>query len=279
VKDDGKNFLLFAVLAALILFGWQMIGAKFFPVANPPATKIVDGKSKPVDTSGGPAGPSANQPGQVRDREKVIAESPRVRIETPRLAGSINLKGARIDDLILSKYKETIAKDSKSIRLFSPSGAQHAYFASFGWSGDGVTTPGADTVFTASAPVLTPASPVTLAWTNPQGMRFSIRIAIDERYMFAVRQTVTNPGAKPVTIRPYALISRTGISPDPGPTMSARSACSITARPMTSRSAICRARKPPSSARSSATSASPAITISIRRAAGSASATNTGSPR
>ncbi|MDO7840892.1 membrane protein insertase YidC [Sphingomonas immobilis] len=215
MKDEGKNFLLFAVFAALILFGWQIIGAKFFPTANPPATKIVDGKSKPVDTTAGPAGPAANRPGQIRDREKVIAESPRVRIQTPRLAGSINLKGARIDDLVLSKYKETIAKDSKSIRLFSPSGAQHAYFAGFGWSGDGVTTPNADTVFAASAPVLTPAQPVTLAWTNPQGMRFAIRIAIDERYMFTVRQTVTNPTAAPVTLRPYALISRTGVSPDP----------------------------------------------------------------
>ena len=29
----------------------------------------------------------------------VLAEAPRVRIETPRLAGSIALKGSRIDDL------------------------------------------------------------------------------------------------------------------------------------------------------------------------------------
>ncbi|MDF0489150.1 membrane protein insertase YidC [Sphingomonas sp. H39-1-10] len=215
MKDEGRNFLLFAVFAALILFGWQFFASKYLPAANPPATKIEAGKTVAVASSTGPAGPGAASPEKVRDRAQVLREAPRVRIETRSLQGSINLKGGRIDDLVLSKYKETVAKDSPSIRLFSPSGTEHAYFAGFGWSGDGVTTPGADTVFTASAPVLTPAQPVTLAWTNPQGQRFSIRIAVDDRYMFTVRQTVTNPTGAPITVRPYGLVSRAGVSPDP----------------------------------------------------------------
>jgi YidC/Oxa1 family membrane protein insertase len=215
VKDESRNFLLFAVFAALILFGWQFFASKYLPAANPPATKIVDGKSKPVASSTGPAGPGAAAPEKVRDRQQVLADSPRVRIETRSLQGSINLKGGRIDDLVLSKYKETVAKNSAPIRLFSPAGTDHAYFAGFGWSGDGVTTPDANTVFTASAPVLTPAQPITLAWTNAQRQRFSIRIAVDERYMFTVRQTVTNPTGTPITVRPYGLVSRAGVSPDP----------------------------------------------------------------
>ena len=68
----------------------------------------------------------------------MLRESPRVRIQTPSLQGSINLKGARIDDLVLVGERETIAKDSPPVRLLSPAGAPHAYFASFGWSGQGV---------------------------------------------------------------------------------------------------------------------------------------------
>ena len=45
MKNDQKNFLLFAVLAALVLFGWPYIANHFFPAANPPVTKLEDGKS------------------------------------------------------------------------------------------------------------------------------------------------------------------------------------------------------------------------------------------
>ena len=71
-------------------------------------------------------------------RRLVLAESPRVRIDTPRVSGSINLKGARIDDLVLKQYKETVAKDSPPIRLLSPAGTTDAYFAAFGWQAAGL---------------------------------------------------------------------------------------------------------------------------------------------
>jgi YidC/Oxa1 family membrane protein insertase len=212
VKDDNKNFLLFAVLAALILFGWPLIQNHFFPTANPPATKIEDGKSKALPNPG--ADPTADGPKALRTRQQVLAESPRVRIDTPSLQGSLNLRGGRIDDLVLVRYKETLAKDSPPIRLFSPSGAPDAYFAGFGWSGDGVAAPGRDTLFTADAPVLTPARPVTLAWRSPAGQRFALRIAVDDRYMFTVTQVVGNGGVAPVSVRPFALVSRVGHSKD-----------------------------------------------------------------
>jgi hypothetical protein len=46
------------------------------------------------------------------DRAALIAETPRVRIETPALRGSISLTGRRIDDLMLTEYRETIESDS-----------------------------------------------------------------------------------------------------------------------------------------------------------------------
>lgn len=211
MNEDRKNFVVFAVIAALILFGWPLIQSKFFP-SNPPATKIVDGKQVPVANS--TANPTATTPSAIRDRRVVLAETPRVAIDTPRLKGSINLKGARIDDLVLLDYKETVAKDSPPIRLLSPAGAEGAYFAGFGWRTDGLNPPAADTVWTASAPVLRPGQPVTLTAANATGQRFQITLSVDKDYMFTVQQTVANGGNAPVPVAAYGYVNR-GISADP----------------------------------------------------------------
>ncbi|MDP1025912.1 membrane protein insertase YidC [Sphingomonas sp. KR1UV-12] len=213
MKDDRQNFVLFAVIAALILFGWPLVQNRFFPTANPPATKMVDGKQVALPKPG--ADPTADSPAAIRDRQVVLAETPRVRIETPALRGSINLKGPRIDDLVLTRYNETVAKNSAPIRLLSPAGAPEAYFAGFGWRAEGLSPPAADTVWTASAPVLTPAKPVTLEAANATGQRFRIEIAIDNDYLFTIRQTVMNGGAQPVPVAPYGFVNRVGVSKDP----------------------------------------------------------------
>lgn len=211
VKDDQKNFVLFAVLAALILFGWPWISHMIWP-QPPAATKIAGGKTTALPNPS--ADPTADTAGAIRDRAVVLRESPRVAIRTPRLQGSISLKGARIDDLVLTDYKETVDKKSPPIRLLSPSGTQDAYFAAFGWQGQGVKLPDANTVWTASGNVLAPGKPVTLTADNGAGQRFRIDLSVDENYMFTVRQTVANAGGAPVSIAPYALVNRSGASKD-----------------------------------------------------------------
>ena len=211
MKEDRKNFVVFAVIAALILFGWPLIQNRFFP-SNPPATKIVDGKQVPVVNS--TANPTVTTPSAIRDRRVVLAETPRVAIETPRLKGSINLKGARIDDLVLLDYKQTVDKNSAPIRLLSPAGAEGAYFAGFGWRTDGLNPPAADAVWTASAPVLRPGQPVTLTAANATGQRFQIALSVDKDYMFTVQQTVANGGGAAVPVAAYGYVNR-GISADP----------------------------------------------------------------
>ena len=56
-----------------------------------------------------------------------------MRIETPSVAGSIALKGARIDDLSLIKYRETVDPKSPPIVLLAPSGSPEPFYAEFGW--------------------------------------------------------------------------------------------------------------------------------------------------
>jgi YidC/Oxa1 family membrane protein insertase len=214
VKEDQRNIVIFAVLAALVLIGWPMVTARIFPAANPPVTQVVDGKSQPLPQP--TAAPTADAPKAMRDRQIVLAESKaqRVEIATPTLKGSINLKGARIDDLELSRYAETVAKDSKPIRLLSPAGAAGAYFAQFGWQAAGIQAPSADTVWQASGSKLTPATPVTLSASNATGQQFRIELSVDDSYMFTIRQTVANAGGAPVAVTPYAFVTRAEKSTD-----------------------------------------------------------------
>ena len=199
------------VLSAVVLLGWALLSDKFFPTANKPATQIVNGKTVALPQPT----PVPNGPAQVQNRDKVLASTPRVKIATPKLAGSIDLHGAEIDDLVLTTQRETIDKNSPPVRLFSPQGTQDAYFASFGWSGQNVKLPDANTVWTAAGDVLAPGKPVTLTWNNEQGQAFAIKLTVDDNYLFTVQQSVTNGTGAPVALRPYSLVSRTGQSKDP----------------------------------------------------------------
>jgi YidC/Oxa1 family membrane protein insertase len=205
--------ILAVAISALILLGWTWASSRYFPTANPPSTKIVDGKQQPLPQP--QAGPVPAMPRTLQNRAAVIGSTPRVRIATPSLSGSINLKGAQIDDLLLLRQRQTIDKNSPPVRLLSPLGAPGAYFASFGWSGPAGELPGADTVWTASAPVLAPGKPVTLSWTNSAGQLFEQIVSVDENYLFNVKQRVVNNGAAPVAVRPFGLISRGAKSADP----------------------------------------------------------------
>ena len=210
--NDNRNMLLAIVLSALVLIGWSLVSDRLFPTAGPQTVRVEDGKTKPVAQPA--ALPGGNAPQAIRARDVVIGETPRVRILTPSLAGSINLKGARFDDLVLARQRETLAANSPPVRLLSPAGASGAYFANFGWTGQGVAAPDANTVWTASAPTLSPGRPVTLSWTNPTGQRFELIVSVDDGFLFDIRQRVVNLGAAPVAVTPFGLVSRAAKSSD-----------------------------------------------------------------
>uniref|UniRef100_UPI0012E2645B membrane protein insertase YidC n=1 Tax=Sandarakinorhabdus oryzae TaxID=2675220 RepID=UPI0012E2645B len=156
------------------------------------------------------AGPNTGL-GAIIGRDAALAASPRVRIDTPRLKGSINLTGARFDDLVLPDYRQTIDKASPPVRLFSPSRTADAQFAEFGWVGS--LAPPATAQWTTDRPVLTAEAPVTLSWTSPQGLVFRQKISVDRDYLFTVEQSVENPGAVPVVVQSFGLVSRRGEAP------------------------------------------------------------------
>jgi YidC/Oxa1 family membrane protein insertase len=170
----------------------------------------------PGGQAGTPAVPGQAPPvsGAFSSRDQALAASPRVRIETPRIQGSISLRGGRIDDVSLIQYRATVDRASPAIVLLSPSGAEHPFYAEFGMVGGAgaqLKLPGPDTTWTqVGTGALTPERPVTLSWDNGEGLEFRRIIAIDERYLFTVRHEVINRTQAPVTLFPYGLISRHG---------------------------------------------------------------------
>ena len=213
---DNKNLILAVVLSAIILIGWTWVSEKFFPTANPQPAKVENGKQVLASQGQGPqaAQPVPTAPKVLQSRAAALASTPRVRIETPSLEGSLNLKGAQIDDLVMVRQKETIAKDSPPVRLLSPLGAPGAYVASFGWVGQGIAAPDLNTLWTADSQVLSPGHPVTLTTQSPDGVRYEMKIAVDDGYLFTVDQRAINGSGKPIVVRPIGLVSRASKSSD-----------------------------------------------------------------
>lgn len=212
MTTENRNLILAVVLSALVLFGWTFASERLFPTppaptaqqqANPAAPTNAQQVPGSVPAAGGPAIPGAALP-----VSQVVAASPRVAIDTPRLKGSINLVGARLDDLELRDHRVTIAADSPAIRLFAPSGTANAEFAGFGWVGAGA--PPADARWTASAQTLSPGKPVTLRYVDPNKLVFEQVISVDENFLFTVQQRVLNGSAAPVSLRPFGYVNRTG---------------------------------------------------------------------
>ncbi|MGH9647481.1 MAG: membrane protein insertase YidC, partial [Bryobacteraceae bacterium] len=151
---------------------------------------------------------------QPATREAAIKQSDRIAIDTGTLHGSIALKGGRIDDLALVKYRETVDPSSPPIVLLSPSGSPDPFYAEFGWTpakGTDAKLPNSETVWThAGSGTLSADHPVTLTYDNGEGLEFHRTISVDDKYMFKIKDEVVNKSAKPVGLYPYALISRHG---------------------------------------------------------------------
>jgi YidC/Oxa1 family membrane protein insertase len=211
--NDSKNLILAVVLSALVLLGWTYAANTFFPTASPQTTKVQNGKQVALPQP--QAQPAPATPKAMQSRAQVLGSTPRVQIRTPSLQGSINLKGAQIDDLLLVGQTTTIAKNSPPVRLLSPLGAPGAYIAQFGWTAQGGQAPDLNTVWTADSNILAPGRPVTLSTQTPDGVRYQMKITVDDGYLFTVQQTATNASGKPVVLRPVGLVSRADKSHDP----------------------------------------------------------------
>lgn len=232
-SENNRNMILAIVLSLAVLFGWQFFVAgpqleqaqKRAQIEQEQAAAAANaGLATPEAAAGATAagGNAATTPAATANgdqtfatRDAAIAASPRVTIDTPSLAGSINLRGARIDDVELKQYRETVEKDSPIVSLLVPAGAPGGYYLEQGWvpaSGTTVTLPDANSVWTVEGdtPALTTATPVSMKWDNSAGLIFHRVFAVDDKYLFTVTQSVENTTAADVTLFPYSRVVRQG---------------------------------------------------------------------
>ncbi|WP_127901903.1 membrane protein insertase YidC [Solirhodobacter olei] len=237
MDDQNKNLILATALSFIVILVWFLLfppqdtpkNTAKQPVAEQNAgaakTQAPAASATATATAGATATASASQAaGATPEAKATAADLPTVKIDTPRLEGSISVQGGRIDSLQLKGYKETLAKDSPLVRLLSPVGKPDAYYVLYGWAPGGslayTDVPGANTVWTvASKGALTPKNPLVMTWNNGKGLVFTRRISVDDNYMFTVTQGVKNTTGAAVTMEPYGMIVRHGLPPERGSTI------------------------------------------------------------
>ena len=220
--ENNRNFFITIALSVLILTLWQVFYMNPRIEKQREATKIEASRGQDKKAAEGtttPAQPGAaipNAPGAdgaaaAIGRDQALAATGRVAIDTPSLRGSINLTGARLDDLKLKHYRESVDPESPEIELLNPAALKDGYFAEIGFSGapEAGKLPGPDTVWTVDGnPTLTQTTPVTLTYTNDKGLIFKRTISVDQEYMFTIDDTVSNGGSTPVSLANYGRVTR-----------------------------------------------------------------------
>jgi YidC/Oxa1 family membrane protein insertase len=203
--DQQRLFIAIAISVAILL-GFQLLVAPHLPQPpKPPPSQVATTANPPAS----PATPAQGSP--VANVPAVPKNVPRVKIAANRLSGSISLLGARLDDLVLTDYRETLAPNSPNVRLLEPASDPEPYYVQYGWSaepGTSIKLPDNDTLWTASGDALSSGHPVTLSWDNGAGLTFQIMLSVDDNYMFTVQQSVRNATGAPVKLYPWSRVRR-----------------------------------------------------------------------
>jgi len=219
MTPENRNLIMAVALSMIVLLGWQIfviqpemekeaaeqerIAAE---MAQSAATANDSGQPSASAASGTPAIINNTAPAKAVDTAK------RIVIDAPLVRGSFSVRGARLDDVILTSYNETLDENSENIHFLKKISSDTPFFAEFGWSSSdsGQTMPSADSLWSADRDVLSPATPVTLTWDNGQGLQFTRRISINDDYLFVFEDSVTSSLPGDITLYPYGLVRRHG---------------------------------------------------------------------
>lgn len=222
---DMRNLILAVILCSGLLFIWQVFYQQPRILAQQAAEKArIEQLTKANAVSGdaiargdvvlpgekATIGQSVAASDDISDlpRERILAASPRVKIGSDALHGSINLTGLRFDDLTLARHRTTVEKDSPEVVLLSPAQTLNRYFLQVGWlapQDDKTRLPDRNTLWTADSDTLAPGKPVNLKWDNGQGVVFHVEIGLDKDYLFTLRQRIQNDTGAAISVLPYAL--------------------------------------------------------------------------
>ena len=213
MTPDTRNMIAAASLSMLVLVMWQL-----YFVEPELEQQRSDFNAAQVQNDLPSASPEQGDASAVNTATlQDMAARPsddamRVAIDTPLVKGSLTTKGARIDDITLTAYQETLAEDADDITLLRKISDSTPYFAEFGWIGDdtSIALPDASTIWTASSEILSSGNDVTLSWDNGEGLIFNRVLSIDDQYMITIRDEVTSATDETLRLLPYGLIRRYG---------------------------------------------------------------------
>ena len=204
---DFKNVLLAIVLSTLVLVGW----ATFFeqPIVEQQTTEKKITKNEDLSS------PSIDEK-EIKSeviRSDVINKTNRVKIENENIVGSISLQGAIIDDITFKNYKETLNGEN-NVTFLNPKNSSKEYFIETGWAASGnekIELPLDNTIWKVKGnSTLTPNNPITLEWDNNEGLIFTKKIQLDDKFLFKITQSIKNNSNKSFQFYPYAQITRKG---------------------------------------------------------------------
>ena len=205
MNPDTRNLIAAICLSMSVLIGYQILFGE-------PTQQNVKKEQQLVDKNNEPSIelPQDNNT-SLTEVTKKTRNTDRINIINDELQGSISLLGARIDDLVLKKYRKTLDPESDQIRFLKKIDEREPFFIQFGWSSPNKNkVPNGNTVWKGSKSSLDPNNPVTLTWNNGEGLKFSQIISIDDNYMIKVIQKVKNETNNSVNLYPYGLIRRSG---------------------------------------------------------------------
>lgn len=219
-QDETRNLILAAGLSFAVIILWQVF------YVNPEIERqraleaernaVAEQSGAPSDpTEAGLAASGGAFGGAPLPLDTALGQSDRIAIKTPAVEGSISMTGGRLDELKLTRHRETLEPGSPLVELLWPIGTQNAYYAEFGWASPGgaASTPFGSTEWAlapGSPTTLQPGAPVTLRWDNGAGLIFERTIGIDDRYMLTVTQSVQNETGAEARLIPIARIIRNG---------------------------------------------------------------------
>ena len=208
---ENRNVIIAVILSTAILIGWSM----YFENPDEAQRKRLEiqGKTETQTNIQKPETPQTGKavPAKAISRSDALKESDRVFIENSNLSGSISLRGALIDDIILKNYRETLDKSSKPIVVLSPKKSEDGYFVESGWATtkSDIKVPDNNSVWQIrEGKKLTPSSPVTLEWNNREGVVFSKKIEVDDKYLFKITETIRNEKSKTIELFHYSQITK-----------------------------------------------------------------------
>ena len=210
---DNKNVFVAIALSMSVLLFW---GA-FFETPKKPIDPKNNQKVEQKSEAGSIA-PTINQPTIVKNisREDSIKKDKRIKIENNSIVGSINLKGAQIDDISFKNHKQKVEGD-KNIIFLNPAETENGFYIETGWTsvGNKIKIPTKDSIWSVKGNnILNYNSPIVLQWNNGEGIIFEKKIELDNKYLFRITQQVINNSNSSIDLYPYAQMTRNKVPDD-----------------------------------------------------------------